>query len=455
MSLKRVLVANRGEIAVRIVRACHALGIEAVVAVSDADRDSLAARMADHAICIGPARSALSYLNVPALITAARGTGCDAVHPGYGFLSERAVFAQACADNDLVFIGPDPRAIQQMGNKLEARALARDCGVPLAEGSRDIRSVEDAAKIAADVGFPVLLKAAAGGGGRGIRVVRSAGDLRNAYEGASAEALAAFGDGTVYVERYIEDARHIEIQVLGDNAGKVLHLGERDCSPQRRYQKMIEAAPAADLSDALRRQMQTAAVTLAKNIGYRNAGTVEFVVDQQRQECYFLEMNTRIQVEHPVTEVVTGIDLVSWQIRIAGGEPLSLEQATIRPRGYALECRINAESPRHGFRPSPGRLSAWNAPEGEGIRLDTHCYAGYMVPPFYDSLLAKLIVHGTDRASAISRTREALDRFEVRGVETTISFLSYVLQQREFLDAPVNTRWLEPCAQRFAEQRAN
>ncbi len=454
MSLKRVLVANRGEIAVRIVRACHALGIEAVVAVSDADRDSLAARMADRAVCIGPARSALSYLNVPALITAARGTGCDAVHPGYGFLSERAVFAQACADNDLVFIGPDPRAIQKMGNKLEARALARECGVPLAEGSRDIRSVDDAARIAADVGYPVLLKAAAGGGGRGIRVVRGAADLRGAYEGASAEALAAFGDGTLYVERYIEDARHIEIQVLGDNAGKVLHLGERDCSPQRRYQKMIEAAPAADLSEALRSQMQNAAVTLAKNIGYRNAGTVEFVVDQQRQECYFLEMNTRIQVEHPVTEVVTGIDIVSWQIRIAGGETLSLEQESVQSKGYALECRINAESPQHGFRPSPGRLTAWNAPTGAGIRLDTHCYAGYMVPPFYDSLLAKLIVHGEDRAAAIARTRNALEGFEVRGVDTTISFLCYVLRQDEFLDAPVNTRWLEPCAQRFADQHA-
>ncbi|MSP97536.1 MAG: acetyl-CoA carboxylase biotin carboxylase subunit [Betaproteobacteria bacterium] len=450
MDIKRVLIANRGEIAVRVIKACHQLNLEAVAAVSEPDRESLAARLADRVVCIGPARASESYLNIPALVTAALGTGADAIHPGYGFLAENAGFANACESNGLKFIGPSAECIRKMGNKLEARALAQQYGVPLAKGSQDMGTLEDVAGAANEVGYPVLLKAAAGGGGRGIRVVRSGHELRSAFESASAEALSAFGDKTLYLERFIENARHIEIQVLGDRTGRVVHLGERDCSPQRRYQKMIESSPASDIDGELRRQMQTAAVTLAQNIGYENAGTVEFVVDQDRQQFYFMEMNTRIQVEHPVTEMITGIDLVSWQIRIAAGEEIDFSQEHVNPVGCALECRINAESPRHGFRPAPGRIERWQPPQGAGIRVDTHCYEGYFVPPFYDSLLAKLIVHARDRAGAIDRMLGALDDFLVCGIDTTISFLRFAISRPEFRSGPVNTRWLEECGQLFA-----
>jgi acetyl-CoA carboxylase, biotin carboxylase subunit len=311
-------------------------------------------------------------------------------------------------------------------------------------------TLEDVVPVAKGVGYPVLLKAAAGGGGRGIRVVRSEHELQGAFESASAEALSAFGDKTLYLERFIENARHIEVQVLGDRTGKVVHLGERDCSPQRRYQKMIEAAPASDISGELVEQMKTAAVTLARKIGYENAGTVEFVLDQDRHQFYFMEMNTRIQVEHPVTEMITGIDIVSWQIRIAAGEDIEFTQEDVQRDGCALECRVNAESPRHGFRPAPGRIEHWEPPHGPGIRVDTHCYGGYFVSPFYDSLLAKVIVHAHDRASAIDRMLSALDEFRVRGIDTTISFLSFAINRPEFRSGPVNTGWLEQCAQHFA-----
>jgi len=364
----RVLVANRGEIAVRVIRACRALGVESVVAVSQADRDSMAVRMADRAVCIGPAHPRESYLNIGAVVTAALGTGADAIHPGYGFLAEQPQLAKACQDNGIIFIGPRSETIQQMGNKIEARAIARKLGVPVVPGSEKVMNLHEAQDAAAAVGYPVLLKAAAGGGGRGMRIVDTADEMQRAFESASAEANAAFGDGTLYLERYIRSARHIEVQVMADHWGNVIHLGERDCSSQRRYQKVVEEAPAPRL-DTLREPILHAARTLANRTGYENAGTIEFIVDQDAQEFFFLEMNTRIQVEHPVTEMITGVDLVQEQIRVAAGLPLNISQSDVRFRGHAIECRVNAESPDHGFRPSPGRISSWRAPEGDDSLL--------------------------------------------------------------------------------------
>ena len=443
MALKRVFVANRGEIAVRIVRACKTQGIETVVGISEADRGSLAARLADRAVCIGPARAADSYLKTPAIIAAAQGTGCDAVHPGYGFLSENEGFASACAESDLIFVGPSPENIRQMGNKLEARRIARENDVPLAEGSPRIASSAAAKDVAESIGYPLLFKAAAGGGGRGIRIVRKGSELVSAFENASAEAQAAFGDSALFMERYIENARHVEVQILADGQGGVIHLGERDCSLQRRYQKMVEEAPGFGLSDAVREGLHEASVCLAKVIGYRSAGTVEFIVDVDRQSFFFLEMNTRVQVEHPVTEMITGVDIVGAQLRIAGGEPLGIVQGDVRLTGHAIECRINAEAPQRDFQPTPGRITGWTVPEGDGIRVDTHAEEGWMVSPWYDSMLAKLIVHGRDRADAIARMRAALNRFSAAGVETTVPFLRHVLSRPDFAEGRTNTRWLE------------
>lgn len=443
MSLHRVLIANRGEIAFRIIRACHEPGIETVVTVSDADRDSLPARRADRSVCIGPARSAASYLNVGAVVTAAVGTGCDALHPGYGFLAENAALADACAQKGVTFIGPRSQTIREMGNKIQARALAVRAGVPVVPGSVDVADCERAAALVQEIGPPILLKAAAGGGGRGMQIVREVSELRSAFETATAEARAAFGNGTLYVERLISNARHIEVQILGDRFGKVLHLGERDCSLQRRHQKIVEEGPATLISERLRNGIRKAAVDLAVGVGYENAGTVEFIVDQDRDEFFFLEGNTRIQVEHPVTELLTGIDLVQEQLRVAAGEPLRFDQTQIRLAGHAIECRINAEAAHEEFRPSPGLISGWKHPEHEYVRVDTHCYPGYVVPPFYDSLLAKLIVVGEDRAQAVTRMQMALGDFFVEGIETTLPFLRTLLQQSNYISGTVNTRWVE------------
>ncbi|MBI4591518.1 MAG: acetyl-CoA carboxylase biotin carboxylase subunit [Candidatus Rokubacteria bacterium] len=442
--VKRVLVANRGEIAVRVTRACRALGLETVSVYSEADRDALHTRLADRAVCIGPARAVESYLNVPAIVAAALGTQCDAVHPGYGFLAENAAFAEACAEHGLRFVGPPPDAIRLMGDKLRARTIAAKVGVPVVPGSDGpLCSPAEAATAAERIGFPVLLKAAAGGGGRGMRVVRSASELAAGLAGARAEAQAAFGDGTLYAERFLERVRHVEVQVLADRMGHCLHLGERDCSVQRRHQKLLEEAPSPAVTPGLRAAMGEAALALARHIGYESTGTVEFVLEAGSGRFYFIEMNTRIQVEHPVTEMLTGIDLVAEQLRIAAGERLGLSQADVRIEGHALECRINAEAPDAGFRPSPGTIREWAAPSGEGIRVDTHVFPGAAVPPFYDSLLAKLVVHGPDRVAAIDRMRRALGEFRVEGVETTLPFHSRVLGHPDFIDGRNQTRWVE------------
>jgi acetyl-CoA carboxylase, biotin carboxylase subunit len=443
MSVRRVLIANRGEIAVRIIRACQSLAIETVAAVSEADRESMAARLANRAVCIGPARSIDSYLKVENLIAAAQGTGCDALHPGYGFLSERASLAQACAENDITFVGPSAENIMQMGDKLEARKIARSAGVPLVPGSDHAKNPDQAAQLAEEIGYPLLLKASAGGGGRGIKLVSNRDEIENTFRTAAAEARAAFGNDTLYMEKYVGNARHIEVQILGDSQGNVIHLGERDCSLQRRHQKIIEEAPAYAVPPEVRAKICNAAAVLARSIGYRSAGTIEFIYDNASAEFYFLEMNTRIQVEHPVTEMITGVDLVAQQLHIARGESLPFKQSDIRFAGHAIECRINAESPQHGFRPCPGHIADWQEPRGPGIRVDTHCFPGYFVPPYYDSLLAKLIVHADTRQGAENRTSQALDHFHVSGIDTLIPFLKTVIDDPEYRAGAVNTRWLE------------
>lgn len=443
MAIQRVLVANRGEIAVRIIRACKALGIESVLATSTADRSSLAAQVADRVICIGPSRATDSYLNQNALLAAAKGSGSDAIHPGYGFLAENPSFVKACEDNGFIFIGPQSAAVAQMGNKLAARELANELKVPIVPGSARINRLQDAEKTANKIGFPVLFKAAAGGGGRGIRIVKEASELQNAFQSASAEAEAAFGDNTLYMERFIASARHIEIQVFGDKAGNALHFGERDCSMQRRYQKIIEEAPAVIVPAKTLQDMRSAAISLVKGISYQNAGTIEFIYDLKRDEFYFLEMNTRIQVEHPVTEAVTGIDLVQLQLTIAAGKELPYQQSDIKFSNHAIECRINAESAKRSFHPSPGRITQWAPPQDYNIRLDTHCFQDYVVPPFYDSLLAKLIVSGTTRSDAIDNTHNALRHFQIDGIETNLDFLTYLSSHPDFIANTHDTRWIE------------
>jgi len=441
--LRRVFVANRGEIAVRIVRACRAAGLEAVVGVSEADRGSLAAQLADRALCIGPPPAAQSYLRVEAVLAAALGAGCQAVHPGYGFLAENAGFARACERAGLAFVGPAAEAIEAMGDKLNAIGLARRVGVPTVPGSKALANADGAPAAAAAIGYPCLVKASAGGGGRGMRVVRAEGELKPALAAAGAEALAAFGDATLYLEKYVERARHVEVQVIGDRHGGLRHLFERDCSVQRRHQKLVEEAPSPVLAPATRAAMTEAALALAREVGYVSAGTVEFVYDRNAEHFYFLEMNTRIQVEHPVTEAITGVDIVREQLRIACGERLSFAQSEVAARGHAIECRINAEDPARGFAPSPGRISRWDAPQGAGLRLDSHCQVGALVPPHYDSLLAKLIAHGADRAEARERLLAGLDAFTVEGVATTLPLHRELLRHPDFRDASLDTRWVE------------
>jgi len=442
MSLARVFVANRGEIAVRIVRACRAVGAEAVVGVSDVDRDSAAARLADRAVCIGPARATESYLRPETIVQAALGTGCDAVHPGYGFLSENPRLAALAREEGVRFVGPPAEVIELAGDKLRARAVAQDTGLPLVPGG-EVATRAEAERFAREAGFPVLLKAAGGGGGRGIKLARDEGQLRELFGVAVAEADAAFGDPRLYVERFVEAARHVEVQVAADEHGAVVHLGERDCSVQRRYQKVIEEAPAPALEPARRDALTSAAVTFARAIGYINLGTVEFMVDARTGEFFFLEMNCRIQVEHPVTEEVTGRDLVAEQLRIAAGEPLGFTQDEVRVEGHAVEARLTAEDVAHGFRPSPGRLTRFAVPDLPGLRVDTHCADGTLIPPHYDSLMAKLIGRGPDRQSAVRVLGEALARLEVDGVQTNRDLLRAVLGHADFAGGPVTTKWLE------------
>jgi acetyl-CoA carboxylase, biotin carboxylase subunit len=441
--ISRVLIANRGEIAVRIIRACREMGIESVLAASEADQDSLPARMADRTVCIGPAHPARSYLKVETLIAAALGTGADAIHPGYGFLAEQPGLPDACAKYDLIFVGPKAENIRQMGDKLAAREVAKAVGIPVIPGSDLVDDHDEAMRMAEKIGYPVLLKAAAGGGGKGMKIARGPGDLKALFDEASAEARAAFGDERLYMEHFIPNARHIEVQIIGDAFGNMVHLFERDCSLQRRYQKMVEEAPSTAVNTEFREKICRAAIDIARHIHYENAGTVEFILDQDHGRFYFLEMNTRIQVEHPVTEMVTGVDLVKEQFRVAGGQPLSFSQEEIRLTGHAVECRINAESPQRGFQPSPGRIVQWEIPEETGIRIDSHCYAGYFVPPFYDSLLAKVIAAGGDRHQAILRMQNGLNHFLVSGVDTNIAFHRFVLAKPDYRQGRVNTRWVE------------
>lgn len=443
MGISRMFIINRGEIAVRIIRTCKVLGIETVLAVSEADRDSLPARLADRTVLIGPANAAQSYLNIPVIITSALAVEADAVHPGYGFLAEVPELAEACAENKLIYVGPQPDHIVKMGNKLVARAIAQESGVPVLPGSEKVASHEEVIQTIENIGLPIMLKAAAGGGGRGMKIITDPKQVKTVFEAASAEAKAAFGDGTMYVEKYIANARHIEVQVLGDKFGNVIHLGERDCSTQRRHQKLVEEAMAPMISEKLRQEIRNAAVKLAENISYENAGTVEFIVDQDEETFYFLEMNTRIQVEHPVTEMVTGADLIEEQIKVANGEKLNLAQSDITFSGHSIECRINAEAPEAGFRPTPGLITKWEMPQGPGVRVDTHCYEGYAIPVFYDSMIAKLIVHGRERDHAIRKMLVALDEFAIEGISTTIPFLKQVLQDEDFTSGHVNTRLLE------------
>ncbi|HXR51169.1 MAG TPA: acetyl-CoA carboxylase biotin carboxylase subunit [Steroidobacteraceae bacterium] len=441
MPIRRVLVANRGEIALRVIRSCRRLGLQTVLAVSEADRDSLPAQLADRVVCIGPGRPGDSYLRIDTIVQAALGTGADAVHPGYGFLSERAPFARRCEEAGLVFIGPTATQIDAVGDKLRARAEAEAAGVPVVPGGA-VHSLAEATALAARIGVPLLIKAVGGGGGRGMKRVDHQPDLAVAMDMAAAEAGAAFGDARVYLERYVVHGRHVEVQVLGDGQGQVIHLGERDCSVQRRYQKLIEETPAPRLDAGLREALLAAAVRFAARLQYRGAGTVEFLVDVDRGEFYFLEMNARIQVEHPVTEQVTGLDLVAAQIRIAEGGGLPLAQSALRLEGFAIECRINAEDPARDFMPSPGRVSRAEWPQGEGIRVDTHIAAGSRVPPYYDSLLGKIIAHGTSREEARLRLATALGSTRIEGVSTNLAFQATLLADAEFVRGGVDTGFL-------------
>jgi len=442
MAIRRILIANRGEIAARIIRTCRALDIETVLAVSAADRDGEPARQADRVVCIGPAKSADSYLNAPAIVHAAVAMRADAIHPGYGFLSERAALPQLCATAGIVFIGPTAEQIAATGDKLRARAEAAAAQVPVVPGGA-ANSRAEADALARKLAMPLLVKAVGGGGGRGLKRVERIEDLPALLDLAAAEAGAAFGDARIYLEQYIDRGRHVEVQVLGDGAGRVIHLGERDCSVQRRYQKLIEEGPAPGLPAALRHSLQQAAVRFAERLHYRGAGTVEFMVDTQRETFYFLEMNARIQVEHPVTEAVTGIDLIAEQIAIADGRGLRLRQAAIRISGCAIECRVNAEDPRNDFKPSPGRVRDVSWPGGEGIRVDTHVVPGSSIPPFYDSLMAKIIAWGEDRAAALARLRGAIAGTRISGVHSNLGFHAAALEDPEFQTGGVDTGFVE------------
>jgi acetyl-CoA carboxylase biotin carboxylase subunit len=442
MSVSRVFVANRGEIALRIVRACRKVGLESVLGASEIDLEGPAARLADRVVCIGPAAPEQSYLRRDTVVQAALGTGCDAIHPGYGFLAENPELAVAALEHGLRFVGPPPEVMALAGDKLRARAAAAEAGLPVVPG-REVAAPADAHAFAEEWGYPVLLKAASGGGGRGIKLAGDAAELDALHATAAAEARAAFGDARLYVERRIGDARHVEVQVAADDRGAVIHMGERDCSVQRRHQKLIEEAPAPGLTRAGRDAIRDAAVTFARAIGYRNLGTVEFLVDAGREEFFFLEMNCRIQVEHPVTEAVTGYDLVAKQLEIAAGEPLGIAQPDVAIAGHAVECRLTAEDVSDGFRPSPGTLTRFEVPEMANLRVDTHCEEGTVIPPHYDSLMAKLIGVGSERDEAVEVVREALDGLQVEGVETNRELLASVLAHDDFARGAVTTRWLE------------
>ncbi len=446
---KRVLVANRGEIALRIIRACRELDIESVAVYSEADVDSMHVQLADESVCIGPAASKESYLKIDRIIAAAEITGADAIHPGYGFLSENARFAEICASSGITFIGPSHQVISLMGDKATARATAIANGVPITPGSDIMPDAETALIEAKKIGLPVMIKATAGGGGRGMRPCFKEEEFISLFQAASNEAIACFGNGACYLEKLVLNPHHVEFQIFGDSHGNFIHLGERDCSMQRRNQKVIEECPSPLLTPELRARMGEASVSLIKNIGYQNAGTIEYLVDEAAENFYFMEMNTRIQVEHPVTEEVMGCELIKEQIRVAAGEPLSHHVLDATPRGHSIECRINAEDPFNNFTPSPGTIDLWYAPGGKGVRVDTHVYSGYTVPPYYDSMIAKLIVTGATREIAIARMKRALGEFMIRGIKTTIPFQQEIIAHPDFAAGTYDIGWVA----RYLEER--
>ncbi len=440
--VEKVLIANRGEIALRIVRSCRELGIATVAVFSTVDKKALHVQLADEAVCVGDSLSNKSYLNIPNILAAATSRGVDAIHPGYGFLAENDKFAEMCNDHGIVFIGPSPKAIRSMGDKSTAKETMEAVGVPTVPGSKGLlANVDEAYKLADEIGYPVIIKATAGGGGRGMRLVENSDNLEKMFKAAQGEAEAAFGNDGLYMEKFIKKPRHVEIQILADRSGNVVHLGERDCSVQRRHQKLLEESPSPAINTELRKKMGNAAIAAAKSIGYEGAGTVEFLVDDDN--FYFMEMNTRIQVEHPVTEMVTGVDLIAEQIKIASGKNLEFNQDDIHLNGHAIECRINAEDPSHNFRPSPGKITGWLPPGGPGVRVDSHVYTGYEIPPFYDSLIGKLIVWGKDRNTAIKRMNRALNECAVTGIPTTINFHLTLLNKSKFKQGKIHTKYVE------------
>lgn len=437
----KILIANRGEIALRVIRTCRDMGIKTVAVYSEADKESLHVRFADEAVCIGPSQSRESYLSIPRIIAAAEITNADAIHPGYGFLAENAEFSEICTESEIKFIGPSPDMIKSMGDKAYAKDTMKKSNVPVVPGSDGIvTSIEDAKKIANEFGYPVLIKASAGGGGKGMRIVHEETEMENSYTMATNEALNAFGNGDVYIEKFVENPRHIEIQILGDQFGNVVHLGERDCSVQRRHQKLIEETPSPFITEEIREAMGAAAIKGAKSVNYEGAGTVEFIVDKNKN-FYFMEMNTRIQVEHPVTEQVTGVDLIREQIAVASG--LKLKVKDVKRTGHAIECRINAENPDKNFAPSPGKITTFHMPGGIGVRVDTHAYTNYFIPPYYDSMIAKLIVTADSREEAIKRMYRALDEFIIEGINTTIPFHKKVMKHEKFIDSDYDTSFIE------------
>ena len=441
--VQKVLIANRGEIALRIIRSCRELGIATVAVYSTVDKNALHVQLADEAVCVGDSLSNKSYLNIPNILAAATSRGVDAIHPGYGFLAENDKFAEMCNDHGIIFIGPSPNSIRLMGDKSTAKETMDGVGVPTVPGSKGLLvSIEKAFKLADQMGYPVIIKATAGGGGRGMRLVEKAETLEKMFKAAQGEAEAAFGNDGLYMEKFIKKPRHVEVQILADKSGNVIHLGERDCSVQRRHQKLLEESPSPAINKELREKMGNAAIAAAKSINYEGAGTVEFLVDEN-EKFYFMEMNTRIQVEHPVTEMVTGVDLIAEQIKIAAGQNLEFNQEQIQLNGHAIECRINAEDPTHNFRPSPGRITGWLPPGGPGVRVDSHVYTGYEIPPFYDSLIGKLIVWGKDRNAAIKRMNRALNECAVTGIPTTINFHLNLLEKQKFKEGKIHTKYVE------------